>query len=315
MRSSRLSIVNPAKVWVLVDKDNPFLETQCLGIAEAMDFPAHLYRVSVPWGWKYIPLWLVPDIILRVHSTPKPLMSPWPSLVICGGKVGLKIGSYLRKKHNSFTVAFGSTSSSFHKVVIESCQQGEKRNKIMTLGPLPRIHPEGLLQARQSVYRKMDHLPKPRIGLFLEGQEPLLPLIDFLKNFYKKTPFSLMIYEEKLSEERRKCLAMGFKEIPHLLWDGQGEDPYLGFLAHSETIIVSNSSSLMMAEASSVGKPLFIYPISSLDLYVQALIQKGYAALLTKESSLFSRIVLPPLQETQRVAQIVKEAYTEALNS
>jgi uncharacterized protein len=312
MKSLRLSTANPDKAWALVDIGNPFLETQCLAIAEAMDFPAHLYRVSLPWLWRALPLGLVPNIMGKVHSTPKSLMSSRPSFVICGGKVALKIGSFLRKRQGTFVVALGPTSSAFHKVIVENHIREEKSNIIKTLGPLHRIGPQVLLQARQTYYRKIDHLPKPRVGLFLEGNEPLGPLVEIFVFLNKKTPFSLMIHGKGLSEENRKDLASAFERIPHLLWQGQGEDPYLGFLSHSDALIVSHSSSLRVAEATSVAKPLLIHPVCETDSFVQALIQKGYASFLTKDSSLFSFPVLPPLQETKRVAQMLKEAYLEA---
>jgi mitochondrial fission protein ELM1 len=296
-----------------VDENNPFLETQCLAVVEAMDLPAHLHRVSMPRLWHYLPLGMFPDIMIRVHSAPKPLTSPWPTFVMCGGKVALKIGTYLRKKHNTFTVALGPASSSFHKVLLKSHKQEEKKNTIMTLGPLHRIHPALLAQGRKTFYRKIDHLPNPRIGLLLEGEEDIHSLTDTLTFLYKKAPFSLMIYGKGLSEEKQKHLAVSFENIPHLLWKGQQVDPYLGFLAHSEATIVSNASSLMVAEASSLGKPLFIYPSASLDMYTDVLIKRGYATILNKDSILLSRFILPPLQEAQRVAEIVKDAYLQAL--
>ncbi len=243
-----MPISNSTHTWALVDKENPFLETQCLSLVEALDFPTHLHRVSLPWFWRKVPVWLTPDLAAKVHSSPKSLMPPLPSFVICGGKVALKLGTYFRKKHQIFTVAVGQTSSSFHKVIVESHVQEEKGNAILTLGPLHRIHAEVILQARQTFYRKVDSLPKPRVGIFLEGEERLEPLIRILTSLRRKTPFSLMIHAGKLSEENKKHLSLFLEGIPHLLWCGPEEDPYLGFLAHSEAIIVTTSSSLMIAE-------------------------------------------------------------------
>lgn len=178
MKSSRLSTSNPTKAWILVDEGNSFLETQCLAVAEAMDIPAHLYRVSMDWYWKYIPLWLIPDIMAKVSVTQKPLTSLLPSFVVCGGEVGLILGANLRKKHHAFTVGFGPASSSFHKIILESHFQGEQKNKIHTLGPLHRIHPESLIKARQTFYRTIDHLPKPRVTLLIGREEGLDTLVN-----------------------------------------------------------------------------------------------------------------------------------------
>lgn len=316
MQSLKLDAERLNEAWVLVDEGAPFLETQCLSIVEAMDLSPRLYRVKMSWFWRYIPAMLIPNFIARVQATPKPLSPPWPSFVVCGGQVGLKLGRYLKNKHTVFTVALGSTSSpSFQKIIIESPVQGEENKQIVTFGPLHRIYSEGLSEARKIFYRKIDHLPKPRVGLFLRGDEPLEPLLESLTFLYKKAPFSLMIYGETLLEEKEEIFSELLKEIPYILWNGTGEDPYLGFLAHSEAIIVSNASSLMVAEATSAGKPLFIYCSSVLDPYSQALIQKGYAMMLTKDSSLFAHSSLPLLHETQRVADLLKEAYTKTMPS
>ncbi len=69
----------------------------------------------------------------------------------------------------------------------------------------------------------------------------------------------------------------------------------------------------MLAEVNSVGQPVFIYPSLPLSSFAQILIQRGSAALLSEDVSLFSHTILPPLQETQRVAQILKRAYEEHL--
>lgn len=313
MKSSRSSITNPEKAWILVDEGNSFLETQCLAVVEAIDIPAHLFRVSMDWYWKYIPSWLMPDVMDKVCVTPKPLAPSLPSFVVCGGEMALILGMNLRKKHHAFTVAFGPAPTSFHKIILESHFQGEKKNKIHTLGPLHRIHPESLIKARQTFYRAIDHLPKPRLSLLIGSGERLEPLVSILNLLYKKSPFSLMIYGDSLSEDTVKYLSYALHNLPHFLWDGQGEDPYLGFLAHSEAIILNNASSLMLAEANSVGQPVFIYPSHPLSSFAQILIQRGSAILLSKDVSLFSHTILPPLQETQRVAQILKRAYEERL--
>lgn len=311
MKSLRSCTVRSDVLWILVDEDSPSLETQCLALGEALDFPAQLYRVSLPSFWQSLPLWTGFAIEKKICASPKPLTPPWPSFVVCGGKVASKMGVFLRKKHGTFAVAMGRASSTFHKRILQGCVQEEKGRKIITFGPLHRIHPDILLEARKIFYRHIDHLPKPRVGLFLEGKEPLEPLIKIITALYEKNPFSLMIHGGVLRRESINRLKSAFQHIPHVLWKDQEEDPYLGFLAHSEAILLSHPSPLLLAEAGAAGKPLFIYPASNLAPYAQALTDRGYAKNLTKESSVFSRQSLPPLQEAQRVAKILKKAYEE----
>lgn len=316
MKLSRSSINSPLKAWALVDEGNPVLETQCLGLTEAMELPAQFYRVSLSRAWHFIPSFFTPNLLAKVQTSPKPLRSPWPLFLICGGRTAVKIGGHLKRNYGAFLVSLApSLSFSCDKIVVESDRVDQKKRKIMTFGPLHRIQPETLLLARQNHYRKIDHLPKPRIGVFLKENEPLLPLLDHLISLYKKTPFSLMIHCESLTKETQQKIESKLTDIPHFLWNGQGENPYLGFLSHSDAIIISNSSSLKIAEATSTGKPIFIYPVSSINSYVRTLLQKGYAFTLQKDSYLFPHVFLPPLQEAQRVATLLQESYYQAISS
>lgn len=316
MKSLRSSTSNTQRVWALVDEDNLELETQCLSLVEAMEWPANLYRISLSTFWHYLPSFLSPHLISKVKTSPKPLKSPWPTLMICGGPKALKVGSYIKKNHGGFLVSLGTSYNfSSDKMIVEGDSANENKKKIITLGPLHRIQPDTLLQARQHIYRKIEHLPKPRVGVFLNGQENLKPLIDILLAIYKKSPFSLMIHLGASAPKRHQEIEQALGSIPHICWNGITENPYLGFLAHSDTLVVSNSSSLKLAEATSTGKPVLMYCTTSKNSFVKALVEKGYVFELKKDVNLFPRVFLPRLQETQRVAGIIEEAYLKSFSA
>ncbi len=316
MKSSRSPISSSLNTWVLVDEGNAFVETQCLGLIEALDFPAHFHRVSLPTLWRYIPHFLLPGLLKKATSRPKPLKQPWPTLIICGGPIALKLGSALRKKQTAFLISLDtSLNFSSDMQIYSSDRIAQKDKKIMTLGPMHRISPESLLQARQHTYRKVDHLPKPRVGVFLSAGDPLAPLLDMLIKLHKKSPISLMIHCHSMSVENQQMCEQILSKIPYILWKGEGQNPYVGFLAHSDAVIVSNTSPLLVAEATSTRKPLFIYQTATPTAYVKSLLQKGYAFPLTSDTNLFPHVYLPPLQEADRVAHLIKEAYFKTISS
>ncbi len=316
MKSSRSSTNSTKPVWALVDEGNYELETQCLSLVEAMELPAHLYRISLSTFWQLIPTLLIPNLISKVKVTPKPLKSPWPALIICGGAKALKVGSFIKNIHGGYLVSLGTSLgfSSDKMIVVGSSTEAVKK-KINTLGPLHRIQQDKLLNARQHIYRKLERIPKPRVGVILNGQEPLRPLFEILLSLHKKSPFSLMIHLGVSSAEAYKEIESGFADIPHVCWDGKDDNPYLGFLAHSDAVIVSNTSSLKIAEATSTGKPIFMYCTASKDSFTNALLEKGYIFELKKDVNLFPRVFLPPLHESQRVAGIIQEAYLKSISS
>jgi mitochondrial fission protein ELM1 len=53
----------------------------------------------------------------------------------------------------------------------------------------------------------------------------------------------------------RQCLS----GLGAYVWDGQGENPYFGLLAHADAIVVTADSVSMTSEACSTGKPVYVF--------------------------------------------------------
>ena len=48
------------------------------------------------------------------------------------------------------------------------------------------------------------------------------------------------------------------RQAPAVIWDGTSENPYFGYLALADTIIVTSDSVSMVSEACSTGKPVYV---------------------------------------------------------
>ena len=53
----------------------------------------------------------------------------------------------------------------------------------------------------------------------------------------------------------------GLADAPAYIWRGDGENPYLGFLAMAEAILVTADSVSMVSDACATGKPVHILPV------------------------------------------------------
>ena len=53
---------------------------------------------------------------------------------------------------------------------------------------------------------------------------------------------------------RRRALA----GLPADIWDGEGENPYFGMLAHADYIVATCDSVNMLSEAAGTGKPVYV---------------------------------------------------------
>lgn len=49
--------------------------------------------------------------------------------------------------------------------------------------------------------------------------------------------------------------------MPHVLWTGEGPNPYYAFLGLAEAILVTADSVNMVSEACGTGKPVHIIPL------------------------------------------------------
>ena len=54
------------------------------------------------------------------------------------------------------------------------------------------------------------------------------------------------------------ALARTIEDVPHLLWDGAGDNPYFAFLALADAIVVTEDSVNMVTEAAGTGKPVYV---------------------------------------------------------
>jgi hypothetical protein len=101
------------------------------------------------------------------------------------------------------------------------------------------------------------------------------------------------------------ALAMALAPVPHRLhrWGGTGYNPYLGFLAWAEVVVVSGDSVSMLSEALMTASPVFVAPLGDEGPRHRALHESLYAASqarpLAQAPEPFTR---PALDEVGRVA-------------
>jgi uncharacterized protein len=97
--------------------------------------------------------------------------------------------------------------------------------------------------------------------------------------------------------------------VPHRLfrWGDAGPNPYRGFLAWADAVVVTGDSVSMVSEALATASPVFVADPGGLGPRHRALHASLYAAgqarPLAPAPTLFER---PPLDETGRVAAAIR---------
>ena len=65
----------------------------------------------------------------------------------------------------------------------------------------------------------------------------------------------------RTGKEVQAILRERLADLPGVVWNGEGDNPYLAFLARADHIVVTCDSVSMASEACSTGKPVYVYDL------------------------------------------------------
>lgn len=268
---------------------------------------------------------LLPHLIDWKESDP--LMLPWPDVIIsCGRRAALSalaIREWMRatgeKKPRLIHIQDPQMPAHYFDLVIPMAHDKiVAPNVIKTRFALHTISPEKLDAARSAFAAQFASYPKPHIAVLLGGSTnkyTLTPqhmdgVIQSLHSVLAKNEGSLLITaSRRTGEDNAASLAEAFKANSRVyLYDGQGENPYMGLLACADFIIATNDSVNMMSEAVATGKPLYILPLPGHSgtkpaRFAESLIIEDMARPLWGK---LERFDYPKSDEMQRVADEVR---------
>ena len=306
----------PNTCWALSDgkagNENP-----CLGLAEAVGFETTVKRIMVrrPWSW------LPPGLWVRAFDACGPgsdaLEPPWPDLLIACGRQSAALSMAIRRAsaERCFTVQLLDPRCSperFDLVVAPRHDRLDSNNAITTLGALHRVTPERLEAAAEQFAASVEHLPHPRVAVLIGGSSKrhrmTIQAATSLGDSLKALDAGLMVTaSRRTGEANARAIRHRLDNATTMFWDGTGENPYFGYLALADAIIVTSDSVAMASEACATGKPVHIYGLpggsAKFDRFHEELRQAGYSRPF--EGRIEAWRYTPP-DETGRVAAEIR---------
>lgn len=259
------------RCWVLTD-GRASMENQCLGLAEALEVAAEPRRVHPRAPWKFLPpgLWPVPFRALGADSDP--LDPPWPDLLIAAGRrtVALSVAVRRASGGRTFTVQIERPevpSERFDLVVPPRHDRLSGPNVVPTVGAIHRITPERLAEAAAHFGPRFAHLPRPLVAVLVGGTNRryrMTPkvmdgLCDGLARLAGQGCGIVVTASRRTGPQAEAVLRTRLAALPGAeLWDGTGENPYRGYLALADHIVVTCDSVAMASEAAATGKPVHV---------------------------------------------------------
>lgn len=274
----------PPTMWVLTD-EKPGHTTQSFGLARALGVPFEvkelrfnlLVRLSnIPLG-SLAPLGVRPIALKRSH---KDILSPpWPDIVLATGWRPAPVVRWIgaRSFGRTRTVQLGRKGgrAAWQFDAVISCayfRLPAHPNRIESVAPLNQVSQEQLENAAQRFAGLFGNAPRPHVALLVGGSsrryriEPCMARrmgeeVQAWAEAAGATVFAVTSRRTGVAATRALEAGLGAGAHVHHWRPGERDNPYLGYLALADAIVVTGESESMMAEAAAAGKPMYIYPV------------------------------------------------------
>jgi hypothetical protein len=269
------------RVWVLADH-KPGHTTQSLGLARELGWPYELIQLEFSAMAELPNAWLRGSRRGLSRACRQRLGAPWPDLVIATGRRAAPVASWIRKKARgrARTVQMGRIGAfkrdSFDLAVAPSyaCLYPDPR-RIDTAAPLTRVSQSALERAARRFAPKLKEAAIPRLALLVGGSDPehqfspedARRLGREVAELALREGGSVLVTTSRRTSRRAAAAleeALGTSCAHFHRWEaGQSasDNPYMGYLAIADALIVTGESASMLAEACATGKPVYIYAL------------------------------------------------------
>jgi mitochondrial fission protein ELM1 len=209
----------------------------------------------------------------------------------------------------------GFGSGDFDLLVIGRHDQPcEAPNVLSILGACHRMSP-ARLEAARAEWAVLAELPSPRIAVLVGGPVRSVGMAPGIAavlgaEVARFAGSVLATASRRTGAPATEALAIALAGVPHRLhrWGDAGPNPYVGFLAWADAVVVTGDSTSMVSEALATTVPVFIADPGGLGprhLRLHgSLIAAGQARMLAAAPTPFTRA---PLDEAARVAAAIRD--------
>ncbi|MDO9338846.1 MAG: ELM1/GtrOC1 family putative glycosyltransferase [Caulobacter sp.] len=322
MASRRKSVEAPAPppltIWAVSD-GRAGIEAQAVGLADAVarQRNAEVVVKRISWtGWTgRLPWWL--NLAPRRWLRGNDFAPPWPDLMIAAGRATLPLSIRMRRWTGARTfvvqIQDPRTPLHFFDLVAPPNHDRVKGDNVVSITGSPhRLSPERLKADYAAFADRIDPLPHPRVAVLVGGKSKAFDLSQeraaaiansLVLPLEQEGGSLLMTFSRRTPQKARDLLAARLRDLPGIVWDGEGANPYFAFLEAADFILVTEDSANMATEAASTGKPVFIVKMDGQHLKFRLLHDELEAKGAARPwGGAFHGWTYEPLQETDRLA-------------
>jgi mitochondrial fission protein ELM1 len=266
------------RVWVLTD-DKAGHTTQSIGLADAIGWPYEIKELHFRPYLHRIASFGTSRAALDAKRS-SALAPPWPDLVISTGRraaplarwIGAQSGGRARLVHLGRK---GGERPEDFDLVIGCChfRQTLHPRRLETVVPINAVTDERLAAAAERWRGIFDTAPRPHVALLVGGTSALHEIdpatgrrmgIEVGDAAAAAGGFVFAITSPRTGAEATHALreGLGGRGRVHEWKRGDDQNPYMGYVALADILVVTGDSESMLAEATVTDKPLYIYPVA-----------------------------------------------------
>jgi mitochondrial fission protein ELM1 len=249
------------------------MRAQARGLAEAVAHEVVEKTIGLRQPWKRLPTW-APFVLHGLDAGSDPVGPPWPELIVTSGRKAAAIGLALKKKSGG-KIALAHVQDpltgpgGFDLVVAMHHDRISGPNVVKLSTALHHVTQARLAAAAEAWRGRLARFPRPLIGVSLGGPTQRAPfgeaqarrLVEAIDRVRAATGAGVVVAPSRRTPaEITAVLEQAWKDDPGAwVWDGAGDNPYLGMLALADRLVVTADSVSMVSEALATGHPVEVF--------------------------------------------------------
>ena len=257
--------------WCLTE-GHAGMESQTVGLAEALSVTPIVKRVRLRFPWTHVP----PRLALPPLNARKPgsdaLALPWPDLLITCGRRSVGLSMRIRRESAGRTLAVHIQdplvpAESFDLITVPEHDRLRGPNVMVTQAAIHRVTADKMAADAVRLAPTLAHLPRPLVAVLVGGSNRRYRLtpqrvteicLDLAQAVGATGAGLAVTPSRRTGAKNERALRAGLAGLPAYIWDGEGENPYLGLLGLADAIVVTADSVSMVSEALATGKPVHV---------------------------------------------------------
>lgn len=248
------------------------MEVQAVGLAEALGYAPRVMRLAIRPPWRWLPPRLWPAPLAAPGPGGDVPAPPWPDVVVSCGRKVVAVAAAIRRMSGARAIHIQDPrvpAAWFDALVVPEHDSRDAPNAVRSLGALNRVTPARLAEGAAAVAERLGALPRPLVAVLVGGTNRHLRLGPAEAGALGRRLAAMagtsgcglaVSASRRTGRAATEALIAGLGAAPAVVWTPESDwpNPYFGYLALADAIVVTADSVNMTTEALSTGRPVHV---------------------------------------------------------